>query len=172
MKSITTFAKEIGLTVEEIRLILSETNQDWDSVKELTKEEQEIISRVANAKLLGSSEIEHIGIMPLEHQKAIILTASEVLEHEFKLAIVEELEYHEVLAEVKNQAILHIHNQKKKELAAHFQAEHKNNRNILRGLLQEVSGMISEDVKLQDSEVPAKDELAVFMQGFKKKLIA
>jgi hypothetical protein len=172
MKNINSFAQEIGLTVDEIRMILSETNPKWDSVKELTDAEVELITKVVNAKCLGSASIEHVADMPLETQNLLVQTASEVLEYQLKLSIVEKLQYHEVLAEVENQAIIHIRNQKKKELAVHFQQEHREDRETLRGLLQEVSGLLSDDAKLQANEVPAEDELANFMQGFKKKLIA
>ncbi|RUT02728.1 hypothetical protein DSM106972_056480 [Dulcicalothrix desertica PCC 7102] len=172
MKNINQVSTETGLSIEEIRMILSETNNHWDSVKELTDAEFEIITKLVNAKRIGATAIEHVVDMPLEHQKAIVLTASEVLEHQIKLSIVERLQYHETIAEVENQAIIHIHNQKKKELAAHFQQEHRNERETLRGILQEVSGLLGDDVKLQADGVAAKDELAVFMQVFKKKLIA
>jgi predicted component of viral defense system (DUF524 family) len=172
MRNIKVAANELGLTVDNIRLILSETNKNWDSIKELTDAEFEIIQKLVSAKQLGSGSIEHIANMPLEVQQTITITASDVLEHQLKLSIVETLQYHEALAEVENQAILHIRNQKKKELALHFQQEHKANRESLRGMLQEVSSLLSDDIKLGDDGVSAEDELAVFMQGFKKKLIA
>jgi len=172
MKNIKTFSKEIGLAVDEIRMIISETNPKWDSIKELTDAECELITRTVNAKRLGSSDIEHVVDMPIETQNLLVQTASEVLEYQLKLSIVEKLQYHEVLAEVENQAILHIRNQKKKELAQHFQQEHRNERETLRGILEEVSGLLGDDIKLPADQESAQDELANFMKGFSKKLIA
>ncbi len=119
-----------GLNVDEVRMILSDTRNDWDSCQEITDAEFSLIQQ--SVKTVNSALPEGSAIAPLNPeemalplQQKLVENASKILGFQLSLQIMQEVKMVDALTSAKNQAILAITEQKRRELnnALHLQSE-------------------------------------------------
>ena len=119
-----------GLNTDEVRMILADVRDDWDSCKEISDSEYSLIEQSiknVNAALPEGSAIAPVNPqeMALPLQQKLVDNASQVLGFPLALQIMQEVQMIDALTSAKNQAILAITEQKRRELnnALHLQSE-------------------------------------------------
>lgn len=131
MISIDDVCVSTGLNLDEVRMILSDTRGDWDTCKEISKSEFNLIQQsvqTVNAALPeGGSAITPVNPeeMSLPLQQKLVDNASQILEFPLAMQISQEIQMVQVLQDAKNKVILAITEQKRQELnnALHLQSE-------------------------------------------------
>jgi hypothetical protein len=128
MRSIIDVCNEIGLSIEDARLILIDVRPDWESTDTITDAEYALIKQSVTASLPeGSADITPVSPdqMSLQQQQQLVDNASQVLGFPLAIATIQELKMVEALQAAKNQAILGIVEQKRFELnqVLHLQSQ-------------------------------------------------
>ncbi|MDF5721525.1 MAG: hypothetical protein PUP91_13800 [Rhizonema sp. PD37] len=119
-----------GLNTDEVRMILADVRDDWDSCKEISDSEYSLIEQSVqniNTALPEGRAITPVNPeeMALPLQQKLVENASEVLGFPLALQIHQEIQMIDALTTAKNRAILGIVESKRLELnnALHLQSE-------------------------------------------------
>lgn len=107
--SIFDICDETGLSLDDVRLILSDFRADWAATEQVSAPEAEIIRRCARAALPKSNgEITPVADMDLTQQEQLINNASQILGSPLVLAAMQEVKAIDTLHQVKNAIALNI----------------------------------------------------------------
>ncbi|MBW4603931.1 MAG: hypothetical protein KME29_31295 [Calothrix sp. FI2-JRJ7] len=166
---INDLSAELNISVDNIRLMLSETNAKWESVKEITEAEAQVIRNSCRAQLSGSQSVELVADMPVNEQRAIVVTAAEVLNTKITLSIDRELEAHQALTQVRNMAVGEIYKNADVELANYFEERAKNTAEqtylVLENIQSQLGKVDALDLKVTKSARKIDDFLSKFKAG-------
>lgn len=119
MYDINAVAQEFNLSVDDIRTMLMDVRDDWDSTQTLTASEYELIKRSVNApQLPQGNAITPVPDMEISQQQQLVQNASQVLGQQLLLSIQERVEIASILNDLTNQVILSNHNASIRDLAS------------------------------------------------------
>ena len=119
MYSISDLSTETRLSVEEIRMILMDVRQDWETCTTVTAAEYDLIKQSAQAALPESQNTAITPVnpetMPLEQQEKLVNNAGQVLGFPLAIAVMQEIRMVEALQTTKNLALLNVIKTKRDE---------------------------------------------------------
>lgn len=111
--------QEIGINLEDARLMFIDSRPDWTTFEDLTEAEAELIRRSVNSNSPESNnEIQPVNGLKLSQQQQLISNASQVLGIPLVLAVQREIKTVEAVESVKNTLILNLVDRKQAELDA------------------------------------------------------
>ncbi|MEM7578289.1 MAG: hypothetical protein AAF316_00295 [Cyanobacteria bacterium P01_A01_bin.80] len=144
--SIIKLTAQTGLNEDEIRMILMEVREDWETTETVTQSEADLIIQSTKAALPGSDDtgITPVNNLPVQQQQAIVNAASQVLGEDLILALDEKVQIFDAAERLTNEIILNNIEHNRRTLTNTIKQDNQQLRvSILNGL-QQLSGQAKE----------------------------
>ncbi|MEM6398624.1 MAG: hypothetical protein AAF757_00105 [Cyanobacteria bacterium P01_D01_bin.116] len=164
--------QEIGINLEDARLMFIDSRPDWTTFEDLTEAEAELIRRSVNSNSPESNnEIQPVNGLKLSQQQQLISNASQVLGIPLVLSVQREIKTVEAVESVKNTLILNLVDRKQAELDAAIKQRSDARQQVYLMALQDLADNLQQPIDVvtemtQDIEA-GNEQLEAILQRVK-----
>ena len=162
--------KSLNLSEDDVRMTLVGVRDDWDSCKEISEEEYQLISQSVGATALPPSdestditEIQPVTDMPIEKQQTLIDNVSQILGHQMVLSVQRRIEMVDAIDKLTNQVILSNRETNQKHLAAQIAQQDDATKAELMQAINTLQGLVNTPV-----EMPQRSEMSDFNNAIRE----
>ena len=164
--------QEIGINLEDARLMFIDTRPDWSTLEDLSEAEAELIRRSVRSKLASSpEEVQPVNGLTINQQQQLIDNASQVLGIPLVLAVHQEVRTVEAVQSVKNALILNVVDRKLGELDAAIKQRSDARQQAYIASLQELADTMQQPVEvvteMTQSIKEGNDQIAAILNQVK-----
>lgn len=164
--------QEIGINLEDARLMFIDTRPDWSTLEDLSEAEAELIRRSVRSKLASSpEEVQPVNGLTINQQQQLIDNASQVLGIPLVLAVHQEVRTVEAVQSVKNALILNVVDRKQGELDAAIKQRSDARQQAYIASLQELADTMQQPVEvvteMTQSIKEGNDQIAAILNQVK-----